>query len=121
MFNKEILQEIHSTFLFWYESGEEFGMTQYSKENCNKGESIFLNLLNALEKLGINGEEEIKILAFKTSVEAMNNLNKLIPDFIETGERESLCYLYDEVAKLAGLEPSKFGAGDGIASEWREW
>jgi len=121
VFNKDILEEIHNTFLFWYESGEEFGMTQYSKGNCDKGESIFLNLTAALEGLGINGDEETKILAFKSSVEAMNNLNNLIPGFIETGERETLCDLFDEVAKLAGLDPSKFGSGDGIASEWREW
>ena len=121
MFSKEILQNIHETFLFWYESGENFGMSQYSKDNCNKAESVFRNLISALENLGLNAENEIKILAFKSAVEAMNNLNELIPGFIETGERETLCYLFDEVAKLAGLDPTKFGSGDGIASEWREW
>jgi hypothetical protein len=121
VFPEELIEEIKNTFLFWYESGEEFGMLQYTKENCDKAESIVLNLVSELTKLGVECSEQIKLTAFKSSVQAMNNLNRAVPGFIETGEREALCEIYDEIAKSVKLNPENYGEGDGIASEWREW
>ena len=121
MFSEELLLEIKDLFLFWHESGQEFGMPQYSKENCDKAESIILNLISELERLGSDSLEGTRISAFESSVVAMNNLSYLVPGLIETGERESLCDIYDQIARSVGIDPSKCGEGDGIASEWREW
>jgi len=53
------------------------------------------------------------------------NLNKMNADcdgaLIETAEREDLCTLLDQIAIAASIDPSKYGGGEGIATEWRDW
>jgi hypothetical protein len=39
--------------------------------------------------------------------------------FIETGEREELCNLFDDIAGAVGINVQDYP--DGIASEWRDW
>jgi hypothetical protein len=40
---------------------------------------------------------------------------------IETGEREDLCELIDQITIAAGMDPKNYGDGEGIADEWRNW
>jgi hypothetical protein len=40
---------------------------------------------------------------------------------IETGEREELCELFNLMAVDCGIDPGKYGGGEGLASEWRDW
>jgi hypothetical protein len=42
-------------------------------------------------------------------------------NLIETGEREQLSELCNGIARAAGLDPTKYGGGEGPASEWRDW
>ncbi|MQX52025.1 hypothetical protein [Alcanivorax sediminis] len=116
---QELIEEIDATFTYWYEDGQEIGMEQYSKENCDKARSIVLNLVRVLEEDSLTHKEIIQ--AFESSVVSMNSLSDQVPSLIETGERETLCELYDEIAKAVGLDPLKYGGGDGVASEWRTW
>jgi hypothetical protein len=39
--------------------------------------------------------------------------------FIETGEREELCDIFDNIADSVGIDIHTYE--DGIASEWRDW
>jgi hypothetical protein len=48
-------------------------------------------------------------------------MNRKDPTLIETDEREQLCELCNVVATAAGLDPKKYGGGEGPASEWRDW
>lgn len=121
MFSSQLMDEIENIFKFWQESGVEFQMPQYTAENCLRAKSIIINLVSELEKIGMSASEQSKLEAFESSVRAMNNLNSQIPGLIETGEREELCDLYDEIAKSVNLNPREYGAGDGIATEWRHW
>lgn len=44
-----------------------------------------------------------------------------IDDLIETGEREDLFELMDQISITIRLELEEFANGEGIASELREW
>ena len=104
----------------WRE-GFKHGLEQYTEENCQKAQSILDTLITNLIPLGQDAEEASKVQHFKTAVLALNDLDDSIAGLIETGEREDLCELFDEIAKAAGIDSQKYGAGDGIASEWRDW
>ncbi len=103
------------------EHGSE-GMEQYSEENCSAAESILDRLIADLGAAGEDVPEEQKVKFFQTAVEYLNELNDENDGcFIETGEREDLCELFDQIAIAAGIDVEKYGDGDGIASEWRDW
>jgi hypothetical protein len=104
----------------WRESYQE-GLTQYTKQNCDKTKRIFDDLISSLIDLGENGSEEQKKALFKTAIIKTNKLDNEIEGLIETGEREDLCELTDKITIACGLEPDKYGGGEGLASEWREW
>lgn len=107
----------HYPFGQWAESGLE----QYTDEACASFAAVFDQLIEKLAALGESSPEENKIKAFQEAVEALNALNAADETLIETGEREDLCGLCNAVATAAGIDPGKYGNGEGPASEWREW
>ena len=107
-------------FKQWEEKGDH-GLEQYTPENCAKFTAIFDQLLDDLRKLGPDAAEPEKLEAFKKAVFALNELNEEDCSLIETGEREELCELCNVVAVAAGIDPDKYGGGEGPASEWRDW
>lgn len=105
----------------WRESYNH-GLEQYTQENCDKAKKIFDDLINGLVSIGENATEEEKIVFFKTAILATNELNSECGEcLIETGEREDLCELTDKITIACGLDPEKYGDGEGLATEWREW
>jgi hypothetical protein len=104
-------------FARWAKSG----LDQYTPEACAAFVSIFDFLITNLNTLGEQAPEEKKIALFKNAVESLNALNEEDESLIETGEREDLCELCNIVAVAAGIDPGKYGDGEGPASEWRDW
>lgn len=105
----------------WHE-GLEHGLDQYTKENCNRASTIFDSLVESLIAIGPDASETDKLARFETAVMALNELDDELDNcFIETGEREDLCELCNTICEAVGLDPSKYGDGEGPASEWREW
>lgn len=98
----------------------EVGLEQYTQANCDQAERILQDLVDGLIKVGETAPEAKKVVLFKTAVEALNDLNDET-GMIETGEREELCDLFDLIAADCGIDPSKYGSGEGLASEWRDW
>jgi hypothetical protein len=107
-------------FTRWRESYND-GLTQYTKENCDKTQKVFDDLIASLLKIGENASEQQKKELFKTAILKTNQLNEEIDGLIETGEREDLCDLTDKITIACGLDPHKYGDGEGVASEWRDW
>jgi hypothetical protein len=97
------------------------GLDQYTPQACEAFSQVFDHLISDLNALGINAKEAAKLAAFETAVLALNVLDETDESLIETGEREDLCELINTIATVAGLDPSKYGDGEGPASEWREW
>ncbi len=116
------LNECKKSYPFnrWKESFSH-GLEQYTEENCNKVKEIFDNLIAGLISAGENISETEKVALFKTAILASNELNNEIDGLIETGEREDLCDLTDIITRASGLDPEKYGGGEGLASEWRDW
>ena len=105
----------------WREAFND-GLVQYTKENCNRAKQIFDNLILDLINIGENASEEDKIALFKKAILATNEHDTACEHrLIETGEREQLCELTDQITIACGLDPSKYGNNEGLASEWREW
>jgi len=104
-------------FKRWAESG----LGQYTAEACASFARVFDDLIGQLIALGEHAAEEKKIAAFQKAVEALNAMNEEDDSLIETGEREDLCDLCNAVATAAGIDPAKYGGGEGPASEWRDW
>lgn len=119
----ETLEATKSKYPFdrWEES-REHGLEQYTTENCDKARGIFDELIANLVSLGSEADESDKIAAFETAVMALNDLNEELDEcFIETGEREDLCELCNVIAEAARIDYTKYGEGEGPASEWRDW
>lgn len=109
----------HYPFTRW--AGYE-DLEQYTEENCAEAAQIFEQLIAKLAALGERAGEEEKLDASRTAVEALNALDEENANMlIETGEREELCDLCNRIASAAGLDPSKYGGGEGPASMWRDW
>ncbi|EDP96882.1 hypothetical protein U8527_01045 [Kordia algicida OT-1] len=108
-------------FESWREAFFEYDMEQYTEENCNAAKAIFDNLIAGLLKIGEHGSEKEKLALFETAVNALNSLNDKVEGLIETGEREDLCELIDEITVAAGLNPENYADGEGLADLWREW
>jgi hypothetical protein len=108
-------------FTRWRKSFDD-GFEQYTEANCNKAKNVFDGLLDKLIKLGEQGSEEQKTAFFKEAVLTLNALNEEEDEtLIETGEREELCELINQITGASGLNPKDYGDGEGLASEWREW
>lgn len=97
------------------------GLDQYTDEVCSRAESIMNSLIGALIKLGMSADESLKVQEFEKAVKAFNELNDEDGSIIETDEREELFPIFEEIAKTVGIDTGKYGGGEGIASEWREW
>lgn len=117
---KTNLLEVKEQFPFddWKLSGQN--MPEYSEENCEAAKRILDTLVSDLIALGEEAREEDKIHKFQIAVEALNTLNDET-DIIMTGEREELVDLFNLIAVKAGIDPDKYGGGEGLASEWRDW
>jgi hypothetical protein len=103
------------------EDGED-GLEQYTEENCEAAKRILDTLVSDLVALGEDAPEQDKLKKFQVAVEALNTLNdETDGSLIETGEREELCALFNIIAVKSGIDPSKYGDGEGPASEWRDW
>jgi hypothetical protein len=108
----------HYPFGEWQKSGLE----QYTSENCDAAQSILDELIDDLEELGEAASESVKLKKFEKAVVSLNELNdKSEGSLIETGEAEQLCELFNQIAIQAGIDPTKYGDGEGPASEWRDW
>jgi len=97
------------------------GMEQYTQENCDKAQAVLDNLVSNLVGAGQSADESTKVEFFRTAILSLNKLNEEIDGFIETGEREDLCELIDQITIAAGMRPENYGDGAGIADEWRNW
>ena len=102
----------------WVEKSED-GLQQYTHKNCRKAETIILDLIKQLESLGQNNLMKKESL-IKNCVLSLNKFNDSLDGcFIETGEREELCNLFDNIAEAVDINVQNYS--DGIASEWRDW
>jgi hypothetical protein len=106
-------------FTNWRELEED--LPQYTAENCSRTQQVLDGLIDELVRIGEAAEENQKVALFEKAVTELNALNEEIEGLIETGEREELCDLFNKITVAAGLDPEKYGEGEGIASEWREW
>ncbi len=119
---EEKLNQTKSTYPFeQWKAKAEFGLEQYTPENCDRMRKIFDDLIAGLIAKGENASESEKIESFRTAIEATNELSEEIEDLIETDEREELCELTNIIGAAANLNPDNYGDGEGLASEWREW
>ena len=110
----------HYPFENWRESYND-DLEQYTEENCNKTKGIFDALISKLISVGQDASEKDKVELFKAAVVSLNKLNGEVEGLIETGEREDLCELIAQITIAAGMNPKKYGDGEGIADEWRDW
>ncbi|AWH75499.1 hypothetical protein DCS32_15410 [Dokdonia sp. Dokd-P16] len=102
----------------WHENYKD-GLEQYTTENCQKAEDIISTLIGKLESNGSLTKAE-KTELIKLSVLQFNEINDSLDGcFIETGEREELCEIFDNIADAIGIDTQEYE--DGIASEWRDW
>ena len=108
-------------FAKWRENFFEYEMEQYTEENCNEAKGIFDNLISKLIALGENGNKKDKEKCFEIGIKSLNKLNEKDEGIIETGEREDLCELIDQITLASGLNPKDYAEGEGIADLWREW
>lgn len=98
------------------------GLTQYTEANCNAAKKIFDDLVADLIKLGKGAKEADKIALFRKAILKTNDLNdKTDGTLIETGEAEELVELTNRISIACGIDPTKYGGGEGPASEWRDW
>ncbi len=104
-------------FTRWQQSGLE----QYTPEACAAFAAIFDRLIQSLVHAGEDATEQSKLALLQQAVNELNILNEEDESLIETGEREDLCALVNLVTVACGLDPSKYGDGEGPASEWRDW
>ena len=104
----------------WELRGNE--LEQYSPENCARAAEVFDQLIADLAELGEAADEPLKMNAFRRAIEALNDLNQEnYGMLIESEEAEALCMLCNQIAIAAGLNPARYGNGEGPASEWRDW
>jgi len=98
------------------------GMDQYTPENCAMAQQIFDDLIDKLIDAGEGAAKTEKEKLFEQAIISLNNLNdETGGDLIETGEREELCELIDNICINAGLNPEDYADGQGISDEWRDW
>ncbi|MEQ7799758.1 hypothetical protein ABDJ41_08075 [Pedobacter sp. ASV1-7] len=108
-------------FAKWRKNFFEYEMKQYTEKNCNEAKSIFDNLISKLISLDKNGSRTEKEKCFEIAVKSLNKLNEKDQGIIETGEREDLCELIDQITIASGLNPKDYAEGEGISDLWREW
>ena len=108
-------------FESWLEAFNN-GLDQYTPANCSKASDIFDELISGLVEIGKNAPEKEKVELFKKAVLALNDLNMRTGHrLIETGEAEQLWELINQISIASGIDPTKYGGGEGLASKWRDW
>ena len=108
-------------FKRWRENFFEYDMEQYTQENCDATEKVFDDLINELIKISENTPEKNKLQLFEKAINKLNILSEKEEALIETGEREDLCELIDQITIASGLNPQDYADGEGISDLWREW
>jgi hypothetical protein len=103
----------------WRENGIEYEMEQYTPENCGAAKQIMDDLIEGLVRLGESSSTDNKIELIKNAVIAYNNLNDEVEGLIETGEREDLCDVFENIAQSAGINTEQYD--DDITFQWRTW
>ena len=102
-----------------WEDKLEDGLDQYTKNNCENAQRILDKLIKKLNNYQAL-DLDAKIKLFKNAVLEFNALNESLDgSFIETGEREDLCNILDNIADAVDIDLQEFE--DGIAMEWRAW
>ncbi len=97
------------------------GMTQYSKENCDRAVQIMDTLISNLGNAGLRAKEEVKLELIKVAIYALNILDAETGEtLIETGERDELGQLFDKIARLAKIDLEQFEYND-ITYKVRTW
>ena len=82
--------------------------------NCKAIEMVFDELIADLKVLPNEATVEDKVYLFKYSVLANNTMDARIDDLIETGEREDLCELMDQISITIRLELEEFAMEKGL-------
>lgn len=96
-------------------------LPQYTLLACAAFTAIFDQLIIELATMGEAASEAAKLQAFEKAVHETNRLYEADFSLIETGEREELCELFNQIARAAGLNPADYADGEGPASLWRDW
>ena len=97
------------------------GMTQYSKENCDRAVEIMDTLITDLAKAGLRAKQDLKIKLIEKAVIDFNYLDGMTGQtLIETGERDELGQLFDKIARLANIDLEQFEYND-ITYKVRTW
>ncbi len=109
----------HYPFVRWEANGED--LEQYTPEACAACAAVFDLLIDQLIAIGEDAPEDVKLEFFREAVEGLNTLYEEDTRLIETGEAEDLCALCNVITVAAGLDPKRYGGGEGPASEWRSW
>jgi predicted house-cleaning noncanonical NTP pyrophosphatase (MazG superfamily) len=107
-------------FALWKERYDR-GLTQYTQENRDRTKNVFDDLIDQLISAGDQASEAEKIQLFKTAILRLNKLNEEVTNLIETEEREELWELTNKITTACGLDPQKYGDGEGLSNDWREW
>ncbi len=100
-----------------FEAMREYWQEPDDQADCNALQKAFDKLIARLIELGPDAPEEKKVKCFRKALDKTNDH----VDVIETGEREDLCALFDEITVACGLIPANYGGGNGIADEGRDW
>lgn len=103
----------------WLENGVEFEMDQYTEESCSRAKKIMDELIDDLITTGEQATLSERLLLIENAVKSYNALNKQIEGLIETGEREALCDVFENIAVAIGISPEDHD-GD-VTYKWREW
>jgi hypothetical protein len=115
--NRLAAAKAHYPFRKW----AEWGIDQHTHQALDLFVAAFNQLIERLTTLGQQAQESDKIAAIRQAVETLNALNEKNEILIETEEREDLCELFNIIATAADIDASKYGDGEGPASEWRDW
>lgn len=106
-------------FSKWRSNFFEYEMEQYTEKVCQEAEQIMDGLMASLLKLDIKASEAERLKLFEKTVLEYNKLNGTDSSIIETGEREDLCDIFDQIGVAVGIDPEKHD--DDIVLKWRAW
>ncbi len=82
---------------------------------------VFEQLVSDLIAAGETATEQEKLKCFTRAVAALNEIDRKDHTVIETSEAEQLIDIGNVIARAAGLDPRKYGAGEGPLSAGRNW
>lgn len=83
--------------------------------------AVFDRLLRNLLIAGESASEAQKVECFARAVAELNEINRRDRTIIETSEAEQLVDIGNQVAKAVGLDPKRYGHGEGPLSAGRDW